>query len=592
MRRANLLPNAFRLCGIALACALWPAAPAQAVISISAGPGGGGVVVNTLLGADRFYNAGYFGFSSVVSNVEAGSIWNGHETLSQVATYIHDPTIVGTQLGQFDYHATAVGMAIGGQGQFFYYQAGIAPLTQLWSASIGTQFNGDGSFNITDQSFIYAYKQSMQVGRDVNFNVGSGLTFTEHRVADVINSSWGFDEPTGSSFEARTIDALAYTNHTTVVISAGNSGPVGNTVGGPAAGYNKIAVGALAADTTANPYTAPSTFSSRGPNDFYNPQTNTIVPHVRPAVDLAAPGEELALAYYGGTTGTNTGGVDQSAGANNFYLTNAAGTSFSAPIVAGGAALLVDYGRSNFDTHAIDGRVIKAVLLNSADKTAGWDNGQRYQPNTPHIVTTQGLDYATGAGRMNLSRAFDQFTAGTTNNASIAADGSHVKPIGWSFGSAGPGQPSNFIIDPPLTAGQTLTATLTWFVHRGFTDATPTADAIATDDRFDNLNLQIWELLNGLPTTEVAESACLYNNVQHLSFVLPDSAQYLIRVSWAGQQYDLTNLNSSVHPGPEDFALAWSNQSVPEPVGGLVLMTVIVLLQHRRRTVRRVIVLS
>ena len=101
----------------------------------------------------------------------------------------------------------------------------------------------------------------------------SGISFTEHRVADVINSSWGFEDPTGSSFEAMTIDALALANHTTVVISAGNSGPGANTVGGPASGYNKIAVGALAADNSNFPYLRPAEFSSRGPNDFYNPQT-------------------------------------------------------------------------------------------------------------------------------------------------------------------------------------------------------------------------------------------------------------------------------------------------------------------------------
>ena len=551
------------------------------MVSISAGLGGNGVIINTLLGADRFYNAGYYGQNAVVANVEGGAIWNGHESLTQVNTYIHDPSIIGTQLGEFDFHATAVGMTIGGQGQFFYYQAGIAPLTHLWSASIATQFAGDGSFTITDQSFIYGYKQAMQVGRDVNFDLGGGFVITEHRIADVINSSWGFDEPTGSSFEAKTIDALAFVNHTTVVFAAGNSGPGPNTVGGPATGYNKIAVGALAADTTATPYRNAADFSSRGPNDFYNPAKNTIVHGVRAAIDISAPGDGLALAYYGGTTGTNTGGVDQSAGANNFYITNAAGTSFAAPIVAGGAALLADYAHINFTSHGYDGRVIKAVLLNSAEKIEGWNNGQHFDPNSTILRTTQGLDYATGAGRINLDRAFDQFTGGTTDNATIAANGSHVLPIGWTFGNTDVTHPANYIIDQPLIAGQTLTATLTWFVHRSFTDAINGADAIATDDRFDNLDLQIWKLLNGVPTAEIAESASLYNNVQHLSFPVPQDGQYLLRVIWAGQQYDLTTANPGA-PLPEEFALAWSNTAVPEPVGGLVLLLLIPVLRFRR----------
>ncbi len=561
---------------------LFFATNAHAVVSISAGLNGQGVIINTLLGADRFYNAGYFGQNAVVANVEGGAIWNGHETLTQVNTYIHDPSIVGTQLGEFDYHATAVGMTLGGQGQFFYYQAGIAPLTNLWSASIATQFGGDGSFTITDQSFIYGYKQAMEVGRDVTFNFGGGFTLVEHRIADVINSSWGFDEPTGSSFEAKTIDALAFANHNTVVISAGNSGPASNTVGGPASGYNKIAVGALAANTTANPYLTSAIFSSRGPNDFYNPATNTVVHGVRPAVDISAPGEELALAYYGGTTGTNTGGVDQAGGANNYYLTNAAGTSFSAPIVAGGATLLADYAHLNFGTRGVDGRVIKAVLLNSATKTDGWNNGQHFGIGSTVLRTTQGLDYTTGAGRINLDRAFDQFTTGTTDNPTVAADGSHVLPIGWTFGNTDATHPANYIIDQPFTAGQTLTATLTWFVHRTFTDATKNSDAFATDVRFDNLDLQIWSLLNGLPTTEVAESAAVYNNVQHLSFPVPEDGQYLLRVIWAGQQYDLSTVDPLAMPS-EDFALAWSNATVPEPMGSVLLLIVIPILRMRRR---------
>ena len=50
-------------------------------------------------------------------------------------------------------------------------------------------------------------------------------------------------------------------------------------------------------------------FSSRGPNDFVVPAAPgsnaapTVIPGVRPAVDIAAPGEDLVLAFYGGLTG-------------------------------------------------------------------------------------------------------------------------------------------------------------------------------------------------------------------------------------------------------------------------------------------------
>lgn len=575
---------------VVVACAALTPLDALASVSITAGPGGNGVVINTLLGADRWYNAGYFGQNAVVSNVEAGAVWNGHETLTQVNTYIADPTITGTQLGQFDYHATAVGMAIAGQGQYYYYQAGIAPLTNLWSASIATAMNADGSFTTTNQSFLYGYKQSMQVGRDVNVTLAPGIVITTHRVADVVNSSWGIaEDPLGATFEARTLDALVYANHTTFTASAGNSGPDVNTVGAPASGYNKIAVGALAADQSANPYTAPSTFSSRGPNDFVNAATGAITPRVRPAVDIAAPGEELALAYYGGATGSNATGTDSTGGATNYYWTNAAGTSFSAPLVAGGAALLADYAHANagYAAHGADGRVVKAVLLNSADKTSGWTNGQH--PNdTGVIVTTQGLDYATGAGRMNLSRAYDVYTGGTADNpvASPTLSGGTVHSIGWTYGHVNQGSPTDYGLAEPFTAGQTLTATLTWFVHATLDDSAGPDAAVANDTRFDNLFLQVWQLVNGQPALEVASSESIYNNVQHLSFDVPSDGEYVLRVLWAGQQYDLETHAPGEVLG-EDYALAWSNVLVPEPGGvGFVLITVAAALIRRRQKCR------
>src|SRR5262249_60483175 len=59
------------------------------------------------------------------------------------------------------------------------------------------------------------------------------------------------------------------------------------------------------------------------------------------------------------------------------------GTSFAAPIVAGGVALLADYAWTSLPpanaSAAVDGRVMKAVLINSADKTGG--GGKRPTPN-------------------------------------------------------------------------------------------------------------------------------------------------------------------------------------------------------------------
>jgi len=47
----------------------------------------------------------------VVANIEPGWIWNGQQSLTNVSTFLADPSITG----QFDRHATWVGAAIAGQ---------------------------------------------------------------------------------------------------------------------------------------------------------------------------------------------------------------------------------------------------------------------------------------------------------------------------------------------------------------------------------------------------------------------------------------------------------------------------------------------
>ena len=74
--------------------------------------------------------------------------------------------------------------------------------------------------------------------------------------------------------------------------------------------------------------------------------------------------------------------------------------------MAGGAALL---DSASYNTPALavnpnsrDARVIKAVLMNSADKIPGWNNGEIPHPNGfGGVRTTQSLDYNSGAGAMN-----------------------------------------------------------------------------------------------------------------------------------------------------------------------------------------------
>ncbi len=229
---------------------------------------------------------------------------------------------------------------------------------------------------------------------------------------------------------------------------------------------------------------------------------------------------------------------------------------------------MVDAGKALYptDPKAIDGRVVKAVLMNSADKLPSWDNGQSNVGGV--ITTTQSLDYYLGAGRMNLSRAFDQYTAGTADVPGLLAG--PVLDTGWDYGRVAEGAPQDYLLLSPITAGSNLTATLDWFA-----DANA---ASATYGSFDNLDLQVWSTTAGLPQSLIAQSISPYNAAEHLSFAIPDDGQYLLRVLWSNNVYNFVN-----DPHADDYALAWNVTSVPEPTTLSLLGFTMFLLNRRPR---------
>lgn len=555
---------------------LW-ASPASAIISWNGVDDSSIQVINTLVGADRFYNAGYYGGNALIANVEAGLVWNQHEALQNVNLFVSDPNI-GPVSQLYDFHATMVGFTlvglgppIPGSGGYYYYQMGMAPGATLVSAAIATDWVGnDGEFDISTESLVYGYKTVMQTGTMIQWFPGVYIT----RKADVVNSSWGFNDPAGTAQETMTLDALAYANHQTVCLAAGNhDGNDPAAVGGPASGYNSISVAATGTALSSPPYGTAASFSNSGPNDYYNPKTGVTIPGVRCGVDIAAPGTNLVLAAYTGTTGTNPLGTDPSPGATDLYWIDAAGTSFASPIVAGGAALVVDAGYWNYGGgQAIDGRVIKAVLLNSASKIAGWTNHATVVNGV--YVTTQALDYSVGAGLLNLDRAYDQYLSGTANVPGFG--GGTVGTLGWDYGRVAQGIPNDYFIGPYIVSGETFTATLDWFV-----DVSLDANDVASDVAFDQLDLQLWRVTNGVFTSLVAESMDPYDTVQQIYFDIPQGGQYGIRVVWAGENWDIPGNT----PNIDDYGLAWS-VDMPEPTAVLLAITAIPLFIRRCRARR------
>ena len=582
-------------------------AEVEAIVGSTSGthPPFNGAYVNDVVGATTFYNLGFGGSRAVVANIEAGAIWNGHETLvGRVSQYLADPGIVtagGTQLGQFDWHATFVGQAIGGTGQFTY-QDGIAPTSQLWSGSIATAWiptagsDYTGSFDITDASFFYPYVTAMRTGI-----VTGGTT----RRADVVNSSWGYGDSAGQVTETIAIDALALEGKVVTVMAAGNEGPTANTVGGPASGYNGIAAAALTGDELTPPFSVVADFSSRGPGDFYNPATMVTIPNVRPTVDIAAPGDPLTMAFYGGLTGGHTSGTDGTNGAGTYYIPNMGGTSFAAPVVAGGASLMVDAGRLFVDaavapTEMLDPRVIKAALLAGAEQPASWTNGQATVNGV--ITTTQALDHASGAGILDLDSTYrvyvgDPFSTtiggfttvyagiGTTLGVPGTGGGTGLELRGWDLGGvlsdadATSGRVNVYQLGTPLAAGDTLTASLTWFADR----TVGSTLASAADVSLSDLSLEVWRDDGGAGSL-VARSIATYSTTEFLRFAVAEAGVYSLHVAGLDQIYNLAETPVT----DTTYGVAWNVVPVPEPTTAVLAaigLAAAVALPRRRQAV-------
>lgn len=225
-------------------------------------------------------------------------------------------------------------------------------------------------------------------------------------------------------------------------------------------------------------------------------------------------------------------------------------TSFSAPLVSGAAAILMqagsrgDGGTGSVTNNAADIRTTKALLLNGAIKPTSWTNGA----STP-------LDARYGAGILNVFNSYKQLTGGkqtfiesttvTAGNSHPPGNATNNVPMlsGWDFNTINTTPVQDrvnhyyFKLNNLQNGFYTLTATLVWNRQ--------TTTGPLYPPNLNNLDLFLYNANGSL----IASSASTVDNVEHLFLPQLPAGRYDLQVVKRG---DITQQSSS-----ETYALAF-----------------------------------
>ncbi len=208
----------------------------------------------------------------------------------------------------------------------------------------------------------------------------------------------------------------------------------------------------------------------------------------------------------------------------------AGATSFSTPLVAGVATLLVqaalrgDGGTATVD--AADLRTIKALLLNGTNKPSDW----RHTATAP-------LDPRYGAGVVNVLRSYDQLKGG--KHAPGGTFTTAASLCGWAK-TAITGNPQavhsyTFTLSPSLGSHYEVSATLVW-------------NRNANETAIKNLDLALYDTATGAPVLDGLSSSVV-DNVEHLWRLALPPGTYQLRV--------IKNATSGLLLPDETYALAF-----------------------------------
>jgi len=410
--------------------------------------------------------------------------------------------------------------------------------TQIAGILLGS---GTGLKSVSPGADLYA---SAYLSLGTNPGYQHALLATQHvgqqaqGAVRAISHSWGKGLRTGATTDGQSlltlgVDWLA-TQQDVLQVFAGNEGTGGSPL--PTDNYNGLDVA----------FTKPveGKYTQVHENNLFF--EDAVGP--RRSIDLVAPGANITTPKMGGGTL-----IESSAG-------------FAAPHVVGTVALLQEHAEAliaqsaaRWNADARRHEVMKAVLLNSADKLADEgdgrrlgmtktildQNGKNWLESDAFTDATIPLDDQLGAGQLNAARAKTQFESGQWNAGELAPR------VGWDWGeSSGLGAVNKYPLNDSIASGNYVSITLAWDrqVKLDDTDKDGAYDVGETFSELGLTNLDLHLLPRGATSLAqaVASSISSVDNLEHIFFPVPTSGQYEIWV----RQVDAPL-------AAQNYALAW-----------------------------------